>query len=141
MESRAYQVNQPTVLNAPTVVDDRGSLTWLEGKLLPFAIQRIYMLSGSHAGINRGGHAHKELMQVLLAIGGPLEVEIFNPKGRRLSFRLSPFEGALYIPRAHWRTVKFVAHASVCLVLASAEYDENDYIRDFDEFKRWSGCE
>ncbi len=140
VEAVVEPVETPAVIHLPGLSDERGYLSWLEGKHLPFPVRRVYLLTGARAGVERGAHAHKTLTQIMLALAGPLEVQTVGPAGEHLRFELHPFHGALYIPKAHWRSVRFLADVSVCLVLASAEYDESDYIRDFDEFLRWSEC-
>jgi dTDP-4-dehydrorhamnose 3,5-epimerase-like enzyme len=128
----------PYVRPLPRHVDNRGRLSWIEGENLPFDVRRVYYLDSASPGVVRGEHAHKALQQVMVALGGDISVDVADTSGNFQRFTLQPFEELLYIPPAHWRRVMFESPDATCLVLASEVFDENDYIRDFDEFLRWA---
>lgn len=116
------------------VSDPRGNLTFLEGGTdLPFEIARVYYLYDVPAGSERGSHAHKELQQLMIAASGSFDV-VLDDGEREQRFRLSrPDQGLLICPFI-WRSLENFSSGSLCLVLASAAYDESDYIRDYAEF-------
>lgn len=127
---------QPTLISLPKLNDDRGSLTFLEGgRHIPFEIRRIYYLYDVPAGASRGGHGHKALQQVLIAISGRFEVVVRDGR-RELSYSLDRPDSGLYLPRMMWRELREFAPGSVCMVLASDNYDESDYFRDYSDFIR-----
>lgn len=116
------------------IADRRGSLTFIENDShLPFAIQRVYYLYDVPSGESRGAHAHRLLQQVIVAASGSFDVTLSD--GRRSeTFNINRPDVGLYIPRMIWRDIQNFSGGAVCLVLASARYDENDYIRHYGEF-------
>lgn len=131
---------RPREFHVPRLIDERGRLLWLEGDTLPIQVRRVYCLESLAAGGVRGGHAHKDLQQVMFALAGSLDINVVGPDGDSIDVTLQPFQNALYLPAAHWRSVNFRDESAVCGVLASQEFSEADYIRDFDEFQRWTSC-
>jgi glyoxylate utilization-related uncharacterized protein len=114
--------------------DDRGNLTFVENQShIPFAIKRVYYLYDVPGGSTRGSHAHRSLHQLIIAVSGSFDVTIHNGVTESV-FSLNRGFIGLYLPPMHWRTLENFSSGSVCLVLASEVYDENDYIRDPDEF-------
>lgn len=106
------------------------------GQTVPFDVRRVYYLYDVPGGVERGGHAHKTLSQLIVAASGSFTVTLNDGKARR-SFCLNrPYEGLLVKPGI-WRDLSDFSSGSVCLVLASEKYDADDYIRDFDEFIRF----
>jgi len=122
------------IISLNKIPDARGNLTFIEGnKQIPFPIERVYYLYDVPASSSRGGHAHKNLQQLIIAVSGSFTVVLDDGNGKK-SFRLNkPYEG-LYICPMIWREIHDFSSGSVCLVLASLEYDENDYYRDYNEF-------
>jgi hypothetical protein len=122
------------LLELPKIVDHRGNLTFIEGdRHVPFSVKRVYYLYDVPGGGARGGHAHRDLEQVIIAINGSFEV--FLDDGRRKwSHRLWRGNEGLYLPTGIWRELGGFTSGSVCLVLASRPFDESDYIRDYDQF-------
>ena len=112
----------------------KGDISVIEnGETIPFDVKRIYYLYDVPGGESRGGHAHKELQQLILAASGSFTVTLDDGKVRR-TFNLNrPYQGLLVKPGI-WRTLDDFSSGSVCLVLASEKYDADDYIRDYDEF-------
>lgn len=128
--------SKPCIISLPRIFDPRGSLTFVQDNAqIPFEIARCYWTYDVPAGESRGGHSHKEAMELVVATSGCFNVNLFDGK-TWLTYTLNrPFEG-LYIPPGYWRTLDNFASGSVCLVVTSNMYDEDDYIRDYEEFKR-----
>jgi len=112
-----------------------GFLTSVEfPKLVPFEIKRAYWTYLTPYDVERGNHAHKELQQFIVAVAGKIEFDLESKDGTILKYTLNHPTKALYIPKGYWRTIRFTPDA-VLLCLASLEYDKDDYIRDYKEFK------
>jgi len=125
------------IVELPVNHRDRGNLTVVEnGKNIPFDIHRIYYLYDIPTGESRGGHAHKELKQLIVAASGSFNVVLSDGKVRRTVTLNRPFNGLLVVPGI-WRELDDFSSGSVCLVLASREYDEYDYIREHVDFLKW----
>ena len=101
---------------------------------LPFKIQRVYWTYFTPDSVVRGHHAHRELEQLIFAVSGRIEFTLERPDGWKETFVLESPNVGLYIPSYYWRTIKF-SHNAVLLCLTSLEYQENEYIRDYTEFK------
>lgn len=118
----------------PPLGDDRGSLVALEGsRTVPFEIKRIYYIFGTQQGIARGFHAHRKLQQVAICVTGKCRMVLDDGKHREDAWLDSPTKG-LVIGDSVWREMHDFSPDCVLLVLASEHYDENDYIRNYDEF-------
>lgn len=118
----------------PPLGDARGSLVALEGeKTVPFAIKRVYYIFGTEPGVARGFHAHRNLKQVAVCVTGSCRMILDDGITREDVILGSPTEGLL-IEGLVWREMHDFSEDCVLLVLASEHYDENDYIRDYDEF-------
>ncbi len=125
-----------TLIDLPKILDSRGNLTFIEGnEHIPFDIKRVYYLYDVPGGSLRGGHAHKQLQQFIIAAMGSFDV-ILDDGFERKRFHLNRSYYGLYVPRMIWRELDNFSSGSVSLCLVSALYDENDYIRDYDRFKR-----
>lgn len=113
---------------------DAGNITVLENQIsIPFQIKRIYYLYDVPYGADRGGHAHFELEQYVIAASGSFTFVLDDGVSRKDIFLNSPRK-ALHIKSEIWREIKDFSAGSICLVLASLKYDESDYIRSYDEF-------
>lgn len=116
--------------------DDRGMLVALEEfKDIPFEIKRVYYLYDTKEGVRRGYHAHKSLEQILVCIHGKCKVLLDNGEEKKIVSLEKPYEG-LYITNDIWREMYDFSQDAVLLVLASDFYYEEDYIRDYETFKR-----
>jgi dTDP-4-dehydrorhamnose 3,5-epimerase-like enzyme len=122
------------IIDLPIFADARGDLVVVEGhEQVPFDIKRVYYLCDVPAGSIRGGHAHKQLVQLLIAVSGGFDITLDDGLNRKRVRLDSPQEGLLICPMI-WREIDNFSEGSVCLVLASLYYDEADYYRDYDEF-------
>lgn len=128
-------LEQCQLIELPTVPDPRGRLTYVEGgRHVPFPIRRVYYVYDVPGGESRGGHAHKTLHQLLIAVSGCFDVTV-DDGARSASFTLNRAYFGLYVPPMVWRELHGFASGSVCLVLASAPFDENDYFREYEAFR------
>ncbi len=118
----------------PKITDPRGNLTFIESnRHIPFEIQRAYYLYDVPGGAERGGHAHKELQQFIIAMSGSFDVVLDDGYDKK-RFHLNRSYYGLYICPMVWRELDNFSSGSVCMVLASTFYDEADYYRDYQEF-------
>lgn len=122
------------IIDLPKILDPRGSLSFIEGNQhIPFDIRRVYYLYDVPVGAERGGHAHKELSQLIIAISGSFDV-ILNEGSEKKRYHLNlPYQG-LYVSPMMWRELDNFSSGSVCMVLASIIYEESDYFRDYNEY-------
>jgi hypothetical protein len=122
------------LISLPVVSDPRGDLTFVEGnKHLPFGIARVYYLYNVPVDAERGGHAHKELRQVIFALSGSFRISVDDGIVRQEFWLRDPRKGLL-VDRLIWREMDSFSQGAVCMVLASHAYDETDYIRDYGSF-------
>jgi len=113
---------------------EKGSISVVENnETVPFDVKRVYYLYDIPGGESRGGHAHKDLYQLIIAASGSFRV-ILDDGNKKHNFILNRPYQALYIVPGIWRELDDFSSGSVCLVLASSFYDENDYIRNYNEF-------
>ena len=127
-------VNEIKVIEVPTVSDTRGKLAVVEKDCIPFTVKRVYYLYDVPSDSYRGGHAHKNLYQFLIPLSGSFEVHLKDGENERKITLNKPNKGLLIVPGI-WREIDNFSSGSVCLVLASNEYDESDYIRDYKNFE------
>jgi dTDP-4-dehydrorhamnose 3,5-epimerase-like enzyme len=119
--------------------DRQGNLTVVEnGITVPFDVRRVFYLYDVPGGVNRGGHAHHEQYQLIVAVSGSFSVTLDDGNVRRTVFLNHPYQGLLVVPTI-WNTLDDFSSGAVCMVLASDLYDENDYIRDHEEFLKLKG--
>ena len=129
-------LTQCKVIDLPKIADPRGNLTFIEGgRHVPFDIKRVYYLYDVPGGAERGGHAHKNLHQLVIALSGSFDV-VLDDGTQKKRFHLNRSYYGIYICPMIWRELDNFSSASVCMVLASNLYDEADYYRDYQEYVR-----
>jgi WxcM-like, C-terminal len=122
------------LLDLPRVTDSRGNLTFIEGRQhIPFDIARVYYLYDVPGGAKRGGHAHKDLQQLIVSMSGSFDVVLDDGLEKR-RFHMNRSYFGLYVCNMIWRTLDNFSSGSVCLVLASNRYEDDDYYRDYAAF-------
>lgn len=125
------------LLGLPKIEDPRGNLSFIEQmNHIPFAIKRVYWIYDVPGGCDRGGHAYKQSKEFIVALSGSFDVVLNDGKHKQTVSLNRAFHG-LYVPNGLWRTMTNFATNSLVLVLSSTDYDENDYIMNYEEFKRW----
>jgi oxalate decarboxylase/phosphoglucose isomerase-like protein (cupin superfamily) len=128
------QLKKCHMIDLPKISDPRGNLTFIEGgRHVPFDIRRVYYLYDVPGGAERGGHAHKELHQLIVAMSGSFDVILDDGAGRQ-RIHLNRSYNGLYVCPMIWRELDNFSSGSVCMVLASNHYDESDYYRDYQDF-------
>lgn len=128
------------ILPLPKITDPRGNLTVAEQNGgVPFNINRVYWTYDIPSGEGRGGHAHKECEEIIIAVSGSFDVTLDNGSVRKTFHLNHPYQG-LYVGTGIWRTLDDFSSGAVCLVLASHQFEEDDYIRDYEEFLTFAKC-
>ena len=122
------------LIDIPKIIDARGNLSVIERDIIPFNINRVYYLYDVPSGSYRGGHAHKELRQFLIALSGSFDVVLKDEKGNSKTITLNMPNKGLLIPNMIWRELENFSSGAICLVVASDVYKKEDYIYDLDEF-------
>ncbi|MCQ2226756.1 MAG: FdtA/QdtA family cupin domain-containing protein [Bacteroidales bacterium] len=122
------------IIELPKIADPRGNLTVAEQfKNVPFGIKRVYWTYDVPGGESRGGHAHRQCKEFIVAANGSFDVTLDNGTEKKTFHLNHPYEG-LFVETGIWRTLNDFSSGSLCLVLASDLYDEQDYIVEYDEF-------
>jgi dTDP-4-dehydrorhamnose 3,5-epimerase-like enzyme len=130
---------KPRLLRFPGIGKSAlGYISVAEGESLPFEVKRVYWTYYTPEDVIRGGHAHHQLEQVLIAVSGKITVNVELANNEKHEYVLDNPGVGLYIPRSVWRTLQYT-HNAVQVCIASMEYEENDYIRDYESFKKMSG--
>ena len=133
------RIDDCRTIELPRIESTSGAITPVEGgSEIPFDIQRVFFLYDVVAGAERGGHAHRQLEQVCVAAMGSFSVVLDDGRARRTVDLRQPSVG-LYIPTMVWSQLVDFASGTIAVVLASRHYDESEYIRDYDEFRRIVG--
>jgi hypothetical protein len=128
------------LIELPKISDPRGNLTFIEGvRHVPFDIKRVFYLYDVPTGAGRGAHAHRQLQQFLICLSGSFDVELDDGRERKVVHLNRPWKGLL-VPSMIWAAEVNFDPGSVCMVLASAAYDEADYIRDHAQFLKEKGA-
>lgn len=143
VSSNHYAMGRSTVYDCTVIELDRhhsdrkGNISVVEnGRDVPFNVKRAYYLYDVPGGESRGGHAHKELRQLIIAASGSFTVTLDDGHVKRTFTLNRPYQG-LYVVPGIWRTLDDFSSGAVCMVLASERYDEADYIRDYQEFLKY----
>ena len=122
------------LIDLPKIVEPRGNLTFIEGgRHVPFDIKRVYYLYDVPGGAERGGHAHKDLHQLIVAMSGSFDIVLDDGRQKKRIHLNRSYYG-LYVCPMMWREMDNFSSGAVCLVLASNFYDESDYYRDYGDF-------
>jgi hypothetical protein len=127
-------IDQCKLIELPKITDARGNLTFVEGgNHIPFDIQRVYYLYDVPGGANRGGHAHKNLHQLIIAMSGSFDILLDDGTNKKRVHLNRSYKG-LYVCPMIWRELENFSSGSVSMVLASNKYEEDDYYRDYETF-------
>ena len=126
------------IIQIPTITDPRGNLAVIEKQVLPFVTKRVYYLFDVPSDSRRGGHAHKEQLEFLVAVSGSFDVILDDGTSKEVVTLNKPDRGLL-IHTETWRELENFSSGAVCLVLSSGEFDESDYIREYADFQSLKG--
>ena len=127
---------QPQIITLPKILDKRGNLSFLEGQNhIPFEIKRSFWVYDVPGGETRGGHAYKENQEFIIALSGSFDV-ILSDGEKETRYQLNRSYYGLYVPKMFWRTIDNFSTNSLALILSSTFFLENDYIRDFESFRK-----
>lgn len=135
--TKANTVFDCSLMELPKINNRAGNITPINGNIdVPFDIRRVYYLYDIPGGEGRGGHAHYELQQFIIAASGSFDIQLDDGVQKRSIFLNRPYY-ALHIVPGIWREITNFSSGSICMVLASHVYDEKDYIRKYDEFLKF----
>ena len=131
---KRYSIYDCSMISLNFINSEKGKLVPIENGIdIPFEINRVYYLYDIPAGESRGGHAHKELYQLIIATSGSFEIMLTDGRIKR-RFILNRPDIGLFLPPGFWREIDNISSGAICLVLASKVYSEDDYIRSYEEF-------
>jgi hypothetical protein len=134
--NRFATVDDCITIQLPKIPDVRGNLSYVEGSThIPFPIRRLYWIYDVPGGDTRGGHAYRELQEVVIALSGSFDLSLSDGTSRRTVTLNRSYYG-VYVPSMIWRQMGNFSTNAVCLILASGPYDESDYLRKYDEFEQ-----
>lgn len=132
-------IEVPTIIQLTKILDPRGNLTFIQNRdQIPFEIKRVFWVYDVPGGEYRGGHANKTLHELIIAISGSFDIVVKDKRGKEQKFCLNRSYFGLYLPSNTWRHMENFSTNSVSVHVCSDAFDESDYIRDFDEFKKIS---
>lgn len=124
------------LIQLPKILDERGNLSFFENdKQVPFVIARTYWIYDVPGGESRGGHAYRTLQEMIIALSGSLDIVLSDGKEEK-RYSLNRSYNALYVPKLMWRHMENFSTNSLALIVADQAYDANEYIRDFDAFRK-----
>ena len=130
-------MDKPRIIDLPKIFDPRGNLTFLQNQdQIPFTIERVFWIYDVPSGEFRGGHANKRQYELIIALSGSFDIVVKNKNGDIHKFCLNRSYQGLYLPPNTWRYMDNFSTNSVSLHICSTRFDESDYIRDFEEFKK-----
>lgn len=134
MDARNSKISNTSLISLPKVIDINGSISVVQNQIeIPFDVNRIYYLYDIPSGSERGGHAHIELQQLIIAACGSFDIRL-DDGNNKTTIHLNRPNIGLLMPAGLWRELDNFSSGSICLVLASHTYAESDYIRDYSEF-------
>ncbi|MCQ4035411.1 sugar 3,4-ketoisomerase [Kaistella montana] len=129
-------MKKPELINLPKIVDPRGNLSFFESpRQLPFEIARTYWIYNVPGGENRGSHAFKEQQEFIIALSGSFDI-VLHDGSEEVKFSLNRSYYGLFIPRLYWRRLENFSTNALALIVSDKHFDEKDYIRDFEKFKK-----
>jgi hypothetical protein len=128
-------MNTCEILSFPKITDNRGNLTFLQtpGEI-PFVIKRLFWIYDVPGGEIRGGHAYKKQHEIIVALSGSFDITVYDKKGDKTTFSLNRSYFGLYLPPSNWREMSNFSTNAVSLHISNSEFNEDDYIRDFNLF-------
>lgn len=128
--------NKDHIINLPKIIDRRGNLSFIEAENhVPFDIKRAYWIYDVPGGETRGGHAYKENEEFIVALSGSFDIVLDDGRERKV-YSLNRSYYGLYVPKMYWREMENFSTNSLALILSSTKYNVEDYIREYDEFKK-----
>lgn len=130
------RIEQIKLLPIPKITDPRGNLAVIEKDVLPYVIKRVYYLFDVPSNAARGGHAHKEQLEFLIALSGSFTVTLDDGTNKKEILLIKPDKGLL-IPTGIWRELNDFSSGAICLVVSSGEFEEDDYIREYEDFIKY----
>ena len=126
---------EPTLISLPKFLHSRGNLSFIEEEAhIPFKIRRVYWIYDVPGGEHRGGHAFRETQEIIIALSGSFDVVLHNGS-EDLHFSLNRSYYGLFVPPMIWREMENFSTNSLALIISSTDYNESDYIRDFNHFR------
>ena len=129
-------LNNVQLIELPKILDDRGNLTFIEGSNhIPFKIERTYMIYDVPGGETRGSHAYMELNEFIVALSGSFDV-LLDDGNQKRCYSLNRSYYGLYVPKMIWRSLENFSTNSLCMILASEKYNEEGYIKNYEQFKQ-----
>ncbi len=132
------RISDCRMIDLPKIADGRGNLSVIEEyKNVPFKIKRTYWIYDVPGGVERGGHAYKTNTEFIVALSGSFDV-VINDGENEQSFHLNRSYMGLLVPKGLWRVMNNFSTNSLALILSDMDYNENDYIRDLEDYKRWN---
>lgn len=130
-------MTSPKIIELPKYCDKSGSLSVIEeGQNVPFDIKRVFWIYDVPGGESRGGHAYKTSKEFIIALSGSFDIHL-DDGTEKMTFHLNRSYYGLYVPQGMWREMDNFSTNSVAMVVSSSLYSEEDYIRDYDEYKKW----
>ena len=134
IELEIMTVENVRLIDIPKIHDEKGNLSVVEGRTIPFEIKRVYFLYDVPSHAKRGGHAQITENKILVALSGSFEVVVNDGQDEKV-FKLNKPNLGVFIPNGIWREIRNFSAGSVCLAISSTDFDESDYIREFETFK------
>jgi dTDP-4-dehydrorhamnose 3,5-epimerase-like enzyme len=129
-------IDEVRIIELPRIIDERGNLSFLENNnQIPFEIARTYWIYDVPGGEKRGGHAYKSLQEVIIALSGSFDVVLHDGVSEK-TFTLNRSYYGLYVPNMIWKHLENFSTNSLALIAADKPYDENEYLRDFEQFQK-----
>jgi len=126
---------KPKIINLPKITDPRGNLSFLESpSQLPFEIKRTYWIYDVPGGEIRGSHAFKEQQEFIIALSGSFDI-VLHDGFKEIKYSLNRSYYGLFIPKRYWRRLENFSTNALALIVSDKNFDENDYVRNFDEYK------